>query len=193
MLELQAGREAAFEELVKILHHRVFHFVRRLVRDEGRAEDLTQEVFVRVYRARTDYRPMGTFQSWIFTIAHRLALNELRALRRRRRVISERAAFQVEEDPVAEAEDQRGDGPEERAAAGELASRLDRLICALPENQRAALELHRTAELSYQEIARLLCVTPLAVKSLLVRARETLRQALDAGEPKERAPREVES
>jgi RNA polymerase sigma-70 factor (ECF subfamily) len=186
MLELQSGNEAALDCILAHYQSGVFHFVLRSIRDHGRAEDLTQEVFFRVYRSRASYTATAAFKTWLFTIAHRLALNELRALRRRRRVFSEAT-------PTAASGGDRG-GPEsfwsnvadatqptplECLEEKELQKLIEKLLGRLPENQRMALELKRSQDFSYNEIAAILEVSIKAVKSLLVRAREKLKTEVE--------------
>jgi len=186
MLELQSGHEAALDRIVAHYQSGVFHFVLRNVRDRGRAEDLTQEVFVRVYRSRVKYAPTATFKTWIFTIAHRLALNELRAVRRRRRVFSEGAASgtpadnqEAPENFWSNVRDRTQPTPLESLEEKELQMLIENLLGRLPQNQRAALELKRSQDFSYKEIAEILEVSTKAVKSLLVRARERLKTEIE--------------
>lgn len=194
MLSFQAGNERAFDELVARHQAGVLRFLHRTVRDEGRAEDLTQEVFLRVYRSRTRYRHTASFQSWLFTIANRLALNEVRATRRRRNVFVDNPPRGSRETDARAVDswpnDVEGGGasPVEAAERNELAALLERLIDQLPENQRAALQLHRSEDFSYQEIADVLQVSTMAVKSLLVRARESLKSAVERYLSGERPP-----
>ncbi len=188
MLALQAGEASAFDQIVSGYQSCVFHFLFRTVRDWGRAEDLTQDVFVRVYRSRARYRPLSSFKTWIFTIASRLALNEVRAVRRRRRVFAECAGSSAPgkdscgddgEDFWASIPDRAVETPFEPLERKEMEDLIDELLERLPENQRAALQLQRSERYSYQEIAGVLEVSTMAVKSLLVRARENLKRELE--------------
>lgn len=180
MLAFQRGDDSAFEHLVIYYQDRVLHFLFRFLKDRNRAEDLTQEVFLRVFRSRQRYRPSASFKTWLFTIASRLALNEIRGLRRRRRIFVE--ASNSEESAGAtvwdDARDHRELDPPARLELAELEEVLGRMIEQLPRNQKAAVLLSRMEELSYREIAEALGVTRMAVKSLLMRARETLRASL---------------
>jgi len=199
MLAFQAGDEGAFERLVALHRLSVLRFILRTVRDEDRAEDLCQEVFFRVYRSRDRYQPTATFRTWLFTIAHRLALNEIRAVRRRRRVFVElpssmgstpssfrpggrNPSSDEAMDFFASVPDRDGcesGAPDAAIQARELEAVLASAISLLPEKQRQAIELQRTESFCYQEIAEILELSTMAVKSLLVRARETLRRAVD--------------
>ena len=184
MQRFQGGDEASFAQLVSHYQSGVFHFIRSTLRDEGRAEDLAQEVFLRVYRARSRYQPTARFKTWLFTIANRLVLNEIRALRRRRRVfadlsINEARTTDENESSLASAVASDDETPREFAERKELDQFMTELINQLPASQRAAIELQRTERFSYAEIADILSVSPMAVKSLLVRAREKLKVGLE--------------
>jgi len=180
MLAFQSGDDRAFDEIVRGHESAVRQFLFRYVRDRHRAEDLTQEVFVRVFRSRCRYEATAGFRTWLFTIATRLALNEIRGLRRRRRVFADvDTSDAVGAAPWDLALDRRTPGPRETAESHELGEALSRLIDDLPENQRAAVILSRVEDLPYREIAAVLGVSTMAVKSLLMRARETLRRRLE--------------
>ena len=180
MLAFQAGRPGAFDDIVFRYQKAVQNFLRRYLRDRDRMEDLTQEVFIRVYKSRERYQPTAGFRTWLFTIATRLALNEIRAIRRRRRVFSE-----IPDEPEADspspfraAEDYREEAPAEQIEEKELGKIIDRLIEELPPNQKAAILLSQLQKLSYKEIAEVLDMSVMAVKSLLMRGREILRGRL---------------
>ena len=185
MRSLQAGDEGSFDRLVAHYQSGVFHFIRASIKDEGRAEDLTQDVFIRVYRSRQRYRPTARFKTWLFTIANRLMLNEIRAIRRRRRVFNDVPVQGSPADPSREEEfwgsvsDAKAEDPGDFAVRRELEDVVKELVETLPRNQRKAIELQRSERFSYLEIAAILGVSPMAVKSLLVRAREKLKLGLE--------------
>ena len=185
MRSLQAGDEGSFDLIVAHYQSGVFHFIRASIKDEGRVEDLTQEVFIRVYRSRQRYRPVARFKTWLFTIANRLMLNEVRAIRRRRRVFSDVPVQSSPADPSREEEfwgsvsDANAENPGDFAERRELEDVVKALVQRLPRNQRAAIELQRSERFSYLEISEILGVSPMAVKSLLVRAREKLKLGLE--------------
>jgi RNA polymerase sigma-70 factor (ECF subfamily) len=187
MAEFRGGDESAFDKIVSFYKEGVFHFLVRAVKDAGRSEDLVQEAFLRVYRSRNTYRPLAGFRSWLFTIAHRLALNELRAVRRRRRVFpvffSGRVGPEDEagEDFWANVEDKPSETPLDRMELEELKQVLEKLLQDLPANQRLAVQLHSAEHFSYREIGEALGLSVMAVKSVLVRARENLKKRLEAG------------
>jgi len=147
-----------------------------MVRDPALAEDLAQEVFLRVYRARKAYAPSAKFTTWLFRIATNLALNALRDARHRGSEISLDAPTEEDETPVQVPNGEAG--AEERLVACERAARIRRAVEALPEKQRAAVLLHKYEEMDYREIARVLGCSESALKSLLFRAYETLRVQL---------------
>ena len=170
MLAFQAGDSAAFDGIVYRYQQPVQNFLRRYLRDRDRMEDLTQEVFIRVYKSRERYQPTAKLRTWLFTIATRLALNEIRSIRRKRRVFSE--------VPFRAAEDYREEAPAAQVEEKELGKIIDRLIEELPPNQKAAILLSQLQKLSYKEIAEVLDMSVMAVKSLLMRGREILRGRL---------------
>ena len=186
MLAFQGGAEDAFDRLVGRYQSTVYHFIVRTIRDAGRAEDLTQEVFLRVYRSRERYKPVANFKTWLFTIANRLALNELRAVRRRRRIFVEAGGMdgspgsaKSHDDFWANVPDRQCASPSEPVEEDELERVIGELLNRLPENQRAAIQLQRSETFSYQDIAEVLQVSTMAVKALLVRAREDLKIGLE--------------
>jgi RNA polymerase sigma-70 factor, ECF subfamily len=185
MLAFQAGDETAFDRIVERHWSSVRRFIERSVADVDRAEDLTQEVFIRVYRSRDRYRPSAGFRTWLFTIANRLALNEARSRRRRSRVFRNAPGSGAEssedasDDFWANIEDPRSESPLDRLERKELEMVMEDLLGRLSQGQRAAIELQRAGPFSYREIAEIMGVTVPAVKSLLVRAREALKEGVD--------------
>ena len=166
MLAFRDGDRRAFDTLFARYTPRVLTFLTRLVRDRARAEELTQDVFVRIYNAADRYEATAKFSTWIFGIAHNLGLNELARAHRR----YERGDTPLEElgaaDPAPPAD--------EKFEATELRVRLERALAKLPERQRAALLLRSEQGLAYEEIAKALDASVSSVKSLIHRARETL-------------------
>jgi RNA polymerase sigma-70 factor, ECF subfamily len=177
MLDVKAGDDASFDLLLRRYRTPLVNFLFRMVHDRATAEDLAQEVFLRVYRARKQYSPSAKFTTWLFRIATNLALNSIRDNRHRQM-------------------DRSLDAPvdEEDAAPMELPSRevridqhmieqdrchfIRRAVAALPEKQRVAVLLHKYEEMDYGEIAKVLDCSESALKSLLFRAYETLRVQL---------------
>jgi len=183
MLDVKSGDDSSFELLLRKYRTPVVNFLYRMVQDAAAAEDLAQEVFLRVYRARGQYLPTAKFTTWMFRIATNLAFNALRDGRYR----------QLEVSIDRSAVDRLGDGESEQPAL-EIADRqpsielelirrdraelIRRAVESLPEKQRAAVLLHKYQEMDYDEIARVLGCSESALKSLLFRAYETLRAEL---------------
>ncbi len=178
MLRVQAGDQDAFPELFRRLSPRVLQFTRRLVGSEAQAEEVTQDVFVQVFRFRHRYRPQSRLSTWVFTIATNLCLNELRRPERRLRVdLWDRR----NEDDRAEGPslpDRDAPTPEQGASTRELSRQLEAAVAELPPKQRAALLLSRVDGLAYRDVAQALGCTEGAVKALLFRATQTLKQRL---------------
>jgi RNA polymerase sigma-70 factor (ECF subfamily) len=150
-----------------------------MVRNSAAAEDLAQEVFLRVYRARQEYAPSAKFTTWMFRIATNLALNSVRDNRHRQMEISidQTGDNGEDEQPAMEVPD-RTPTVEQELVARSRAELIMKAIHALPEKQRAAVLLHKFQEMDYDEIARVLECSESALKSLLFRAYETLRVEL---------------
>ncbi|MCL4523595.1 MAG: RNA polymerase sigma factor [Acidobacteria bacterium] len=179
MLGVKAGDDASFELLLEKYRTPLVHFLFRMVRDAATAEDLAQEVFLRVYRARKKYAPSAKFTTWLFRIATNLALNAIRDSRNEKMGVSidEGANGGDAEQPRMDVADKRP-GMVERMMERDRAAVIKRAIQALPEKQRAAVLLHKYHDLDYDEIASILHCSESALKSLLFRAYETLRVEL---------------
>jgi RNA polymerase sigma-70 factor (ECF subfamily) len=179
MLDVKAGDEQSFELLLRKYRIPLVNFLYRMVHDTTVAEDLAQEVFLRVYRARKQYAPSAKFTTWMFRIATNLALNSLRDNRNRQMEISMDQAVDVGDDerPPMEVPD-LAPTVEQYLVARSRSEMILQAIHALPEKQRAAVLLHKYQELDYDEIASILECSESALKSLLFRAYETLRTAL---------------
>ena len=182
MRRTATGDEAAFAELVPGHQTRVVGTVARMLGADAAAdaEDIAQQVFVRVWKSAARYEPTAKFTTWLFTITRNLVFNELRR-RKARPTFSLDAASDPtgESDPRArEAADPAAPGPDERIREAEVQRAIDEAVAQLPETQRLALVLRRYEDLPYEEIARVLDLTIPAVKSLLFRARNDLREKL---------------
>lgn len=174
MMRVRDGDEAAFRELVESTEDRVFGTIVRMLGGIEGAEDLAQRVYVRIWQARARYEPSAKFSTWMFAITRRLVLNERRARARRGAVFREPAVGEELRAPAA------GNSPISEASASELSRAIEAALSQLPEEQRMAMVLRRYEEMPYEDIARVLETTVPAVKSLLFRARETLRSRLAA-------------
>jgi RNA polymerase sigma-70 factor (ECF subfamily) len=177
MLDVKAGDQASFDFLLQKYRSPLVHFLNRMVRDQATAEDLAQEVFLRVYRARKQYTPSAKFTTWLFRIATNLALNSVRDNRHNRMGISIDSPAEDEDRPPLElkAREMRID---ERMIERDRVEIIRRAIWSLPEKQRAAVLLHKYEEMDYAEIAGILECSEGALKSMLFRAYETLRVQL---------------
>ena len=172
MLRVKAGDQAGFGLLVERHRGPVVRFLYRMVENQAVAEELAQEVFLRVYKARTGYEPTAKFTTWLFRIATNLALNQLRDGRGRR--TEDSLDESVDDLPRPEPAD--GRPSVEQALVAEVRLReVRRAVRALPDKQRVAVLMHKYQEMEYSQIARILDCSESAVKSLLFRAYETLR------------------
>jgi RNA polymerase sigma-70 factor (ECF subfamily) len=181
MLDVKAGDERSFELLLQRYRTPLVNFLFRMVRAREEAEDLAQEVFLRVYRARKDYVPSAKFTTWLFRIATNLALNSVRDNRYQRMEVSLDAPVTVDaedgdEKPLDIAE--KHPNIEQYLVEEARKKMIRHAIDKLPEKQRAAVLLHKYQELDYGDIAKILECSESALKSLLFRAYETLRVEL---------------
>jgi RNA polymerase sigma-70 factor, ECF subfamily len=180
MLQVRDGNAAAFEELVLRYQARLITVLHNLVHDRDRAEELAQDVFLRVFRARSSYEPHAKFSTWIFTIAHHVASNALRSKSRRREVnvAAEQSGEQVRGvlDNLATAPSAQM--PTRQLDKAEIGEVVRAAIDALNERQRMALLLAKFEHMNYADIAATMGLTIQAVKSLLARARDNLRLIL---------------
>jgi len=167
MLAFCAGDGTAFDALFRRWAAPLLRYLSRMLQDAAAAEELVQEVFLRVQGARERYEPQARFSTWLYRIATNLALNELRRPRRR----ETHASIDEPGGPVLAA-----DGPAVEAAldARDLCARVEQELARLPERQRAALCLTAVEGLSYADVAAALEISEAAVKALVHRARATL-------------------
>jgi RNA polymerase sigma-70 factor, ECF subfamily len=177
MERLAAGQDAALNDLMERHATPVFHFLCRMVGNEDDANDLAQETFVRVFRARASFRPGEKFSTWLFTIAANLARNHFRWRSRHPNVSLEAETGETEQAlgstlPAADP------APNEQALATERAAAVRTAVGKLPEDMREAIALCEWEELSVAEAAAILQTTPKAVESRLYRARQRLRETL---------------
>jgi len=180
MLRVRRGDRGAFRELVERHQRGVIQTIYRAIGDSWEAEDLAQRVFVQVWRSAARYEPTAKFTTWLFTIVHNAILNERRRRARRGAESLEALARHDEEteSPGAQFADAASPDPARAAAERELQARISSAIQRLPDNQRTAVVLCRFEGFSYEEIAKVLRCSVPAVKSLLHRARESLKEQL---------------
>lgn len=181
MLEVRDGSAVAFEELMLRYQNRVIRLLEQLVGRRGDAEDLAQEVFLRVFRARKNYVAGARFSTWLFTIVNHVAFNSRRSQSRRREVHLEgRPSGPLGAQPLAELA-QAGSGlmPARQLDKAEMREVIQAAMSGLNERQRMAVLLNKFEDMSYADIAEVMELTPEAIKSLLSRARLNLRQTLE--------------
>lgn len=174
MERISTGDHHAFRELVERHQNAVVGTVAKMLGNSSDAEDISQQVFLRVWRHAKRYRPEAKFTTYLFTITRNLVFNESRRRKRRSEVSSnereENSHFQTPDDPTRQ--------PDNELLQEELRAAVDKAISSLPEQQRMAVVLRRYEQMPYEEIAKVLGLSVSAVKSLLFRARTTLRDAL---------------
>jgi RNA polymerase sigma-70 factor (ECF subfamily) len=181
MVRIAAGDEEALRELIEKHQGAVYGTISKMLGDPVEAQDLAQQVFVRIYRAAGTYRAVAQFKTWMFTIVRNLVFNEHR--RRSRAILIPLQPLETEANGSRshagmELPDRATKSPRENALDQEMMEAIDAAILALPDQQRLAIVLRRYDEFSYEQIAEILKTTVPATKSLLFRARETLRKAL---------------
>ena len=180
MLQVRDDDACAFEELVERYQQRIVSLMTHLVGRRDMAEDLAQDVFLRIYRARKRYVPGSKFSTWMFTIAHNVALNALRGLSRRREVnLVGSESGELGGNPLdAKALAASGLMPTRQLEKAELSEVVNMAVADLNERQRMAVLLNKFEHMSYEEIAEVMELSPAAIKSLLSRARANLREVL---------------
>ena len=178
MLELRAGNMAGFDFLIQKYRKPIIHFMYRMVHNQAVAEELAQEVFLRVYRSRETYRAEARFSTWLYRIATNLGVNHARDTRH------ERAASTIYLDEV---DAETGTTPDVADTTPNVETNLlrrERLnairqhVMALPERQRMAVLMHKYEGMDYKQIGDILKLSESATKSLLFRAYQTLREKL---------------
>ncbi len=178
MLRLAAGDESCFNYLVGKYHRAMIHFLFRMVHNQAVAEELAQEVFLRVYRSRESYRAEAKFTTWLYRIATNLAVNHARDTRH------ERAAQTIYLDAPDEETGTKPDvadnepSVEQRLMTDERMAAIRTHVMALPERQRMAVLMHKYQGMDYRQIGEVLKLSESATKSLLFRAYQTLRDKL---------------
>jgi RNA polymerase sigma-70 factor (ECF subfamily) len=175
MLASKGGDERAFAVLVDRHRAAIMNLTYRYLGNRADAEDLAQEVFLRVHRARHGYRPEAKFTTWLYRIAVNACLNEVRNRKSRPTF----GAASLDDSPGPAATDARAPTPADATERAELLEQVREAVAALPERQRLALLMNKFHGLGYEELATSLEMTVPAVKSLLVRARENVRRRIE--------------
>lgn len=180
MLQVREDDAAAFEELMLRYQGRLVSVLAHLVGDRDQAEDLAQEVFLRVYRARKRYTPDAKFSTWLFTIANNAASNALRSRSRRREVnLNAEGSRPMGVTPLeVMLQASSGQMPARQMDKAEMRDVVRLALSALNDRQRMAVLLSKFEGMSYADIADAMDLTPQAIKSLLSRARGNLREVL---------------
>ena len=184
MLQIRDDVPGAFEVLVERYQHRLVGVLAHLVGRVDEAEDLTQDVFLRIYRARKGYRPKAKFSTWLFTIANNLAMNHLRGkgrnpARRRWGWAADGSGSQAGLRPLEERALARDGTPSAQMRQVELSDVVREALDVLGEDQKLAVLLNKFEDMSYADIAEVMGRSEAAVKSLLARARTHLREQLE--------------
>jgi RNA polymerase sigma-70 factor (ECF subfamily) len=178
MLRVKAGDQSAFDYLVQKYRRPLVSFMYRMARNTAAAEDLAQEVFLRVYRSRQTYEASAKFTTWLYRIATNLAVNHARDTRH------ERPEVTVSLDEPDEETGTTLDVADGTITAEEALLRRERMLAirskveALPERQKLAVIMHKYQQMDYKQIADVLKLSESATKSLLFRAYQTLREQL---------------
>jgi RNA polymerase sigma-70 factor (ECF subfamily) len=178
MLRVAAGDESGFNYLVEKYHRAMIHFLSRMVREQAIAEELAQEVFLRVYRSRESYRAEAKFTTWLYRIATNLAVNYARDTRHER--AAQTVYLDASDEETGTTPDVADDEPtvEERLMREERMAAIRMHVMALPERQRMAVLMHKYQGMDYRQIGEVLKLSESATKSLLFRAYQTLRDKL---------------
>ncbi len=182
MLQIRDDVPGAFEVLVGRYQHRLVGVLSHLVGRVDEAEDLTQDVFLRVYRARKGYRPKARFSTWVFTIANNLAMNHLRGRGRNPAVgvgMEGASGTRTGLRPLEERALSRDGTPSAEMRQVELSDVVRGALEVLGEDQKIAVLLNKFEDMSYSDIAEVMGRSEAAVKSLLARARTHLREQLE--------------
>ena len=178
MLRVAAGDESAFNYLAERYHRPIIHFLFRMVRNQAIAEELAQEVFLRVYRSRESYRAEAKFTTWLYRIATNLAVNHARDTKHER--AAQTLYLDAPDEETGTKPDVADDEPsvEQRLLRDERMAAIRTHVMALPDRQRMAVLMHKYQGMDYRQIGEVLKLSESATKSLLFRAYQTLRDKL---------------
>ncbi len=174
---LRTGDELAFKSMVEAYQDMVFNTALGIVQNTEDAEDVAQEVFIQVFRSIDQFKGDARLSTWVYRITTTKALDHIRSRKRKKRFAFITSLFSASNELVHEPVDFHHPGVE--LDRKEQAALLFRMISQLPDNQKVAFNLHKTEELSYQEIADIMGISVSAVESLLFRARQNLRKMVE--------------
>jgi RNA polymerase sigma-70 factor (ECF subfamily) len=175
MARIKQGDSEALRELIEAHQHRVIGTVAKMLGDDCDAEDIAQQVFIRVWKSAARYEPTAKFTTWLFKITRNLVFNELR--RRKRHPAHSLDAASEDERPM-QAPDPGTKSPDDSLLNDEMQAAIQKAIEELPEVQRMAIVLRRYDDIPYEDIGEILGLSVPAVKSVLFRARTELREKL---------------
>ena len=178
MLKFKTGDNSSFEAILEKYHSPLINFFYRFVGDKIEAEDLAQEAFLRIYRYRHNYKPKAKLSTWIYCIAKNIALNELRRRATHRAASLEETIDAEDSEIKIQFADTTQNLPSQELEKKELENIIKKAIDSLPIHQKTAIILRRFEEFSYEEIAQIMKCSISAVKSLLNRAKENLKEKL---------------
>lgn len=180
MAGLQQGNSQNFERLVERYGTALYRFIYRILKDEGEAQDLVQETFLRVYRSAGQYDSKYPFRVWIFSIASHLAINVLNSARRRRIFFFWNRSEHDREQEISQEEEivDPRKNPEEEFSHQQMSQRVQQAIDSLSPRQKVALTLSKLEGLSYKEIADVMDINLPAVESLIFRAKQKIQREL---------------
>lgn len=175
MARIKHGDTDALRLLIETHQHRVIGTVAKMLGDDGDAEDIAQQVFIRIWKSAVRYEPTAKFTTWLFKITRNLVFNELR---RRKRHPARSLDACGEDDRPMQTADPQAKGPDDALLDAEMQAAIQRSIEELPEIQRMAVILRRYDDIPYEDIGEILGLSVPAVKSVLFRARTELREKL---------------
>jgi RNA polymerase sigma-70 factor (ECF subfamily) len=175
MARIKEGDTEALRELIEAHQHRIIGTVAKMLGDDSDAEDIAQQVFIRVWKSAARYEPTAKFTTWLFKITRNLVFNELR---RRKRHPAQSLDAPRDDDRPLQMPDTGVKAPDTSLLDDEMQAAIQRAIDELPETQRMAVVLRRYDDISYEEIGEILDLSVPAVKSVLFRARTELREKL---------------
>jgi RNA polymerase sigma-70 factor (ECF subfamily) len=178
MARIKQGDHEALRELVEAHQHRVIGTAAKMLGDEADAEDIAQQVFVRLWKSAGRYEPTAKFTTWLYKITRNLIFNELRRRKRHPAYSLDRPLDADEPARTLQAADTSSKAPDVSLLDEELQAAIQLAIDQLPETQRLAIVLRRYDDISYEEIGEILELSVPAVKSVLFRARTELREKL---------------
>jgi RNA polymerase sigma-70 factor (ECF subfamily) len=174
MVAVAKGDLSSFKTLVELHHKPLISFIARFTGGRDSAEDIAQEVFLRVFKAAKGYKPQTKFKTWLFTIATNLCLNQIRDNKSSTKFV-DLSDVHATEYPISLPD---AFSPQKSAENEELSTAVRKAIRNLPENQRIAILLRQYNDFSYHEISKVIGISIPAVESLIQRARQNLKKSL---------------